>query len=153
VAVAAVKYSFLKQGVDKDLSFDFDESVSFEGNSGPYLQYTYARCKSVLSKSSSSNPPAGGPITNDQLNQEELAVLRAIYRYPEVIAEAAKNFNPSLICTYLYDLACTYNTFYNKHSILKAGTQIDFRLMLTAATAQVLKNGLNLLGIKTVEKM
>ena len=161
VAVAAVKYSFLRQGVDKDIAFDFDESVSLQGNSGPYLLYTYARCKSVLEKANfqfsifnfQSNPKFS-------INKEELKVLRTLYKYSEVVGLAGQNLNPSLICTYLYDLAGVYNTFYNKHSILNIKLQIpnsklitNFRLLLTAATAQVLQNGLNLLGIKTVEKM
>jgi len=155
LAVAAVKYSFLKQGVYKDIAFDIDESVSLEGNSGPYLLYTYARCKSVIEKSK-VNPASAGQNSkvqiknqNDFPNIEELAILRTIYKFPEVVLEAGKSYSPSNICTFLYDLAGKYNTFYNKHRILKS----NFRLALTAATAQVLKNGLNLLGIKTVEKM
>ena len=156
LAVAAVKYSFLRQGVGKDIAFDFEESVSFEGNSGPYLVYTYARCKSVLEKAGKFNQLV--KLEKFELNPEELAVLRTLYRFPEVVKEAGSQYNPSLIGTFLYDLAGKYNTFYNKHSILtpkETQTRVvsNFRLSLTAATAQVLKNGLNLLGIKAVEKM
>jgi arginyl-tRNA synthetase len=84
-----------------------------------------------------------------ELNPEELAVLRAVCHYPEVVREAAKELSPSLLCTYLYDLAGKFNLFYNRHRILPS----EFRLALTSATGQVLQNGLTLLGIQKVEKM
>ena len=151
VGQGAVKYALLKSSIGQDIIFDFDKSVSLEGNSGPYLQYTYARAKSVLRKS--GNAPSDPPLKlrggRGELNTEELAILRWLYRFPEVVAEAGKRYEPSQICTYLYDLAQRFNTFYNKHAIL--GSQ--FRLALTAAVGQVVKNGLWLLGIKSPEKM
>lgn len=184
VAVGAVKYSFLKSGIDKDLAFDFDESVSFEGNSGPYLQYTYARAQSVLrqfetlnskhevdsalqetkSKKSKKLQNLDFEIDLSDLNAEELKILRWLYRYPEIVAQTGKGYAPSLICNFLYELAQRFNTFYNRHRILPKESQAGakgqspmienhLRVGLTAAVAQVMKNGLNLLGIKAPEKM
>lgn len=199
VAVAAVKYSMLRVSPRMEIAFDIDESVSFEGDSGPYLLYTYARCRSVLRKaqnleSGSWKLESGKNQTQDSNfmihNSEELGLLRTLYRFPEVVTEAAKNLSPNLLCTYLFDLAQKYNLFYNKHSILnlkpkdtsegpakpgrggfaKGGDSSEveesvidvavdnqpttnFRLFLTSSTAQVIKRGLYLLGIETVERM
>ncbi len=160
VAVAAVKYAFLKQGIAKDFVFDFEESIALEGNSGPYLMYTYARLQSVLSK-------ARVKIQNLQklklhslkVNPEELAVLRTLGRFPELVLTTAQELAPNLLCYYLYELAQKFNLFYNQHRIIESKREplakpiSQFRLTLTAATAQVLQNGLNLLGISTVARM
>jgi arginyl-tRNA synthetase len=156
VAQGAIKYAFLKNGIGGNITFDFDESISFEGNSGPYLQYTVARCNSVLVKS--ANPQIGKSTNeslNDKLNNEELSVLRSLIKFPEVVGMAAKFLAPNLLCNYLFDLAQKYNTFYNKHSILTNSDQLttDFRLALTSGVGQVLKNGLKLLGIQAPERM
>ena len=144
VAIGAVKYALLKSSIGQDIVFDFDKSVSLQGNSGPYLQYTYARAKSVLQKALASQG-----VALRSMNTEELTILRWIYRFPEVVITAGERYEPSQISTYLYELAQRFNTFYNKHTILGS----DFRLALTAAVGQVIKNGLWLLGIKAPEKM
>jgi arginyl-tRNA synthetase len=156
VGQAAIKYAFLKQGIGEDIAFDLDTSISFEGDSGPYLQYTYARCYSVLKKSSVKLQES---IKSETLNSEEKGVFQLLPRFPEVVAGAAQSNSPHEICTYLISLAKNYNTFYNKHTIL--GTKKSLlppvtqskRLVLTAATAQVIKNGLWLLGIHAPSKM
>jgi arginyl-tRNA synthetase len=161
VTLAAVKYSTLKIHPTLNAVFDLKQSVSLEGNSGPYLQYTYARIRSVQSKSgrvgergSRSTEVLGGY----KPNSEEMAVLRWIYRFPEVVEEAALKYSPNLVCNFLFELAQRFNTFYNKHSILtpeenSKGEGRNFRLGLTAATGQVLKNGLGLLGIEVLDRM
>jgi arginyl-tRNA synthetase len=171
IAVGAVKYSFLKVSPQTEVAFDFKESISLTGNSGPYLQYTFARGQSVLHKSQISKVKCQNQISNlksYKVNKEELTILRTIYKFPEVVEEAAKNYSPNLICNFLYDLSQKYNTFYNKHRILQVKSEklkvksynvklknenTNFRILLTRATAQVLKNGLYLLGIKTPKKM
>ena len=195
VAIAAVKYSFLKVGLSQEIAFDIKESISLEGNSGPYLQYTVARTNSVLRKvkynsysrsqenaafqggdelssdmsSSFRGNPAllarGGRHKNynnyKDLKPEELSLLRTFIHYPEVVEEATKNYAPNLLCNYLYDVAQKFNLFYQKHGILKdesvrveeQESVRDFRLALTSATGQILKNGLQLLGIESPEKM
>ena len=177
-AIAAVKYAFLKVSTLNTIAFDLKESVNINGDSGPYLLYTYARCKSVLRKSKIPNPSirqAQGKKVSS-LNSEELLVIRLIYRFTENVGTAAKTYSPNILCEYLYDLSSAFNTFYNKHSILggdmqyvtrdtkidqkkvssfkfQVSSQSQFRLTLTTATAQVLKNGLYLLGIETLEQM
>lgn len=152
ITVGAIKYSLLKTNIGHDVKFSFKESLSFEGNSGPYLQYTYARCKSVLEKSGEKTQLTFQNI-ND-LYPEEIALLRKYIAFPQVIIEAGKAFAPNLVCSYLFELAQLYNLFYQKHPILKAATkQKQFRLLLTQATAYIIKNGLYVLGIQTVEKM
>lgn len=153
IGVGAVKYSILKVGRLKNMSFDFKESLSFEGNSGPYLQYTYARAKSVLRKSKIQQGPALPDGKNGPLNQEEEILLRTLYRFEEVVVEAAENLAPNKIAEFLYDLAQKFNGFYNKHRVIGSGKAEAFRLWLTSATAEILKKGLGLLGIQTPEKM
>ena len=151
LTIAAVKYSFLKSEMIKNISFDIDESISLSGNSGPYILYTYARCKSILSKAKSAPR-----ITNYQLpiTDQELSLLRTFIKYPEVVSQAATKYSPHLICNYVFDLCQKFSYFYEKSPILKAGDHIrDFRLKITVATAQIIKNSLDLLGIKTVDKL
>jgi len=153
IAVGAVKYSFLKVAPGSKINFDFQESINLEGNSGSYLQYSYARAQSILRKSPKKADSLSG--FNCSVNHEEAVLLRTIYRFPEVVEQAVQEYNPSLICSFLYDLARIFNTFYNKHRILgiKDKKKADFRLLLTTSTAQVIKNGLYLLAIKSPEEM
>jgi arginyl-tRNA synthetase len=162
VAVGAVKYSLLKYGRNTTIYFDIDESLALEGDSGPYLQYTYARCQSVLGKSKRVKEQESKKSflnlslpDSYALKPEELSILRVIYQFPEVVQEAGERVAPNLICNFLYDLAQRYNFFYNKLPILKAESQelINFRLALTTAVAQILKNGLSLLGVATPDRM
>lgn len=171
VAVGALKYNDLKRDSKTEIIFDWDEILNMQGNSGPYLQYTYARTQSVLDKAkkydSENQDKLDLSATNFQLSQEESNILRSFMHFSETISEAAKMYAPNLLCSYLYDMASKFNTFYNKHWILQkvdADTKAlsyqnvtpemqNFRLALTAATGQIIKNGLNLLGIKAPVKM
>lgn len=184
VGVGAIKYNDLKRDPKTEIVLDWDEMLSMEGNSGPYLQYTYARTQSVFRKAGLKTEDLKlnnleSLVPSLKLNNEELSVLRSFVHFPEVVQSAAENYAPNLICNYLHDLAQRYNTFYNKHSILdptlkghslqddevvtkKKQNDIDketvekvknFRLALTFATGQIIKNGLELLGIKAPEKM
>lgn len=152
IAVGAVKYSFLKHGLTQEISFDLNESISLEGNSGPYIQYTYARTQSVLAKASFE---VRNLKANDQVNSEELLILRSLIKYPEVVESAVSNYSPNLVCNYLYDLASKFNAFYSKHRIIGLEDKNDenFRILLTKSAGQVLKNGLKLLGIQAPERM
>ncbi len=149
VGIGAIKYALLKNGIGRDVEFDFNESINFEGNAGPYLQYTFVRTQSVL-----RNAPLIANSVVKEKNREEENLLRTLYQYPEVVEKAAINFSPNYIASFLFDLAQKYNLFYQKHPILKAEKdRKNFRLLLTKATGQVIKNGLYLLGIETVERM
>ncbi len=153
VAIGAVKYSMLKLEPLSEIAFDIDESISLEGNSGPYLQYTYARAKSVLRKAEVLPDRRFVTIPDRQkIEQEELAILRTIYKFPEVVLEAGESYAPNLICNFLFDLTQKFNLFYNQHRIIGSANE-KFRLALTASLAQVIKNGLRLLGIKTLKRM
>ncbi len=149
-AVAAVKYAMLKVSPPSDIAFDIQKSVAFDGDSGPYLQYTYARARSVLRKAKIKSEDLSnvGNLTVT-MNKEERAVARLIHYFPEIVAEAAQRFAPNMLCTYLFSLAQAFNLFYTEHPIV--GNQ--FRLALTAATAQIIKEGLYLLGIESLEQM
>ncbi|MBI2113067.1 MAG: arginine--tRNA ligase, partial [Candidatus Wildermuthbacteria bacterium] len=151
IAVAAAKYWLLRVGIGKDIVFETEKSLSITGESGPYIQYTFARCQSILEKSKGtrkSNPAY-------EFNKEEAEVMRALLKFPEVVKEAAQRFSPNLVATFAFDLAQKYNLFYNTHSVLSAKTREAqaFRVLLTKATSQILKSSLNLLGIQTLDRM
>jgi len=150
VGIGAVKYSMLKFAIPSDIHFSFEESISLEGNSGPYLQYAYVRTQSVLQKAGKEvgdwNNELGG------LEKEESDLLRFLSQYPYHVENAAKEFAPNLLTNYLFELAQKFNLFYQKCKIIKSENEL-FRLELTKAVGIVLQNGLHLLGIETVEKM
>ena len=153
VGIGAIKYFDLMHHPASDIIFEWEKMFVLEGNSAPYLQYTYARCQSVLRKATFKGGSLQGTYNlNQKVNKEEGFLLRAFVHFPEVIEDAAKNFSPNLVCNYLFDLAQKFNTFYNNHRII-GSDQENARLAITSATGQILKNGLKLLGIDTPERM
>jgi len=166
VAVGAVKYALLKSSLGHDIEFNFEESISIQGDSGPYLQYVYARTQSVLNKCHPelvSGSPAVRQATlkskemlkqvqHDTITIEEMSLLRALNKFPEVVVQAAEKFAPNILCNYLFNLAQKFNLFYQKCKVIGSGNQ-EFRLALTAGVGQVIKNGLDLLGIAAPTKM
>lgn len=154
IGIGAVKWNDLKRSSHLDVVFDWDEILTMQGNSGPYVQYTYARGRSVVAKAKESMQIMPD-FSGYEPNKEEVALLRWLYRFGEAISEAAQNLAPSGLSTYLYELAQRYNAFYNAHSIAGADTDEAkaFRVELTESTTQVLKNGLKLLGIQAPEKV
>jgi len=149
VGIGAVKYNDLSQHFSKDIVFDWDKIINLKGNSGPYIQYTFTRCKGVLKKAGEFEYK--GPF---QINQEEMIIMRTIIQFNKIIKESAKEFSPNIICNFLFDLSQKYNFFYNHHAILKSEKEErNFRLALTFAVSQVLENGLFLLGIETSNQM
>jgi len=153
VGIGAVKYNDLSQHYSKDIIFDWNKILNLKGNSAPFLQYTFVRCQSVLEKARLKIDSRKIKIIN--FNLEEENILRTIYKFPEVVKEAAEKFSPNLICNFTFDLAQKYNLFYDLHPIIKAETEElkIFRLAITLAVAQVLKNSLSLLGISLPQKM
>ena len=151
IAVGALKYSILKQVTGKDIIFDFDKSLSFEGDSGPYLQYSYARARSILRKAKEEGVKA--KILN--LNPSEITELeKIIYRFPEVVERAGHEYSPHYIASYLIELSSSFNNFYAKGKIVdKKDKNSPFKVALTEAFSIVMKNGLNLLGIQALERM
>jgi arginyl-tRNA synthetase len=151
IAQAAVKYAFLHSEHKQNMTFDIKRSITREGDSGPYLLYTYVRIQSILRQAEGTDTV---DLTNNNIEDAEGTVLRLLYQFPEVIEQAAAQYSPHLVAQYLFTLAQSYNLFYQKHQVLKAeGNQKAFRLQLTNAVGIILKSGLNLLGIETVEKM
>ena len=156
VGIGAIKYNDLSHHCSKDIIFKWDKILNLKGNSGPYLQYTYARCQSVLKKGNFK--PFLTRLNSKikiKISKEEKDILRIIARFSENVEDSAKTFSPNLICNFAFDLAKKYNLFYNNKSIIKAKNpkMKRFRLVLTFSVAQILKNSLSLLGISTPKKM
>ncbi|MBP8590944.1 arginine--tRNA ligase [Candidatus Shapirobacteria bacterium] len=151
IGIGAVKYNDLKQNPRRDVVFNWEKMLTLTGNSGPYLQYTAARCFSVLKRSGKKNFKKLPEIS---LNEEELAIIRFSCHWDEVIFEAAKKFSPNLVADFLYQLAQKYNYFYNQDRILgESEERENLRLGLTALTVKILEEGLGLLGIEVLRKM
>jgi len=144
--LGAIKYAFLKNRVGPDVIFEPTESVSLHGNSGPYLQYSHARAKSILDKGQS----ASDAVT--ELDAEERKLVVKLTEYPEVIDEATRELSPHLICTYLYELAQVFNRFYENAKIVGDEREAT-RLRLVDAYATVLDGGLAYLGIQAPDRM
>ena len=139
--LAAVKYAFAKNRIGGDIVYDPKESIALEGNSGPYLQYAHARARSILAKASGQKV---GEFTS--LQPAERSLLRKVTEYPEVVARATSELMPHHICTYLYELAQTFNSFYEHNRVIDDPRE-SVRLRLVAHYAGTLKSGLELLGI------
>ena len=149
IAIGALKWNDLKRSSEQDITFDWNEILNMQGNSGPYIQYTYVRTLSVLNRIGKIE---NGKLKMEKLEKEEDELIRFLSFYPYFMEKAAEEFSPNVICTYLFELSQKFNLFYQKHKII-GGENEGFRIELTKATGQVLKNGLDLLGIKTVERM
>ncbi|MDD4611243.1 MAG: arginine--tRNA ligase [Patescibacteria group bacterium] len=153
VGVGAVKFAFLKISPFKYLAFDINESISFEGNSGPYLQYTYVRIQSILRKVKGASRKVKG-FEELFTEAKEHDLILKMSKYPEIVEAAGKNYDPSEIAKYLFELAQMFNDYYHAVPILKAPEEIkNARLVLIKAVGQIIENGLKLLGIKVVEEM
>jgi len=154
ISVGAVKYNDLKRHPSTSCVFDWDEVLNMEGNSGPYLQYTYARGKSVLRKAQhkASRLKSAVSFFKLQLNEKEYDLLRYLYHFPDFIYDAAVDYSPNLLCTFLYNLAQKFNSFYDEVRII-GGEKQTFDLLLTQAFCQEIENGLKILGIEVPERM
>ena len=146
VYLAAVKYTFLKNRIGGDIVFDVKESVTLQGNSGPYLQYAHARARSILAKAKVEDKPV------EQFEPGERSLLRKLGEYAEAVEQATSELMPHHVCTYLYELAQTFNSFYEHNRVL-GDTREDVRLQLVQVYADTLKSGLELLGIPAPEQM
>ncbi|MBM3260976.1 arginine--tRNA ligase [Candidatus Kaiserbacteria bacterium] len=148
VAVAAIKYQILKQDSSKDIVFDRERSLSLEGDSGPYLQYTYARTGAVVGKAHMQ-----GIESRVDMNAEPTEVVRLIHRFPAVVEQAARDLKPHLITQYLLSLASAFNSWYAQVQIIDTSEHAPHKVAVTAAVNRTLKNGLWILGIPAPEKM
>lgn len=153
IGMGALKYFLLKVDPKKRLLFDPNESVDFQGHTGPFIQYTHARIKSVLSRADVDF--SNGATTVTELSPVERDLIVILSQYPAVVNDAAANFSPAIVANYVYELAKAYNKFYHEKSILQAEDSElkKFRLQLSAASAKIISRGMNLLGIDVPERM
>ncbi len=151
VGMGALKYFILKVDPKKNMTFDPRESVDFNGNTGPFIQYTYARIQSVLRKGHRIQRAVGSL----DLIEKEIALIRMMFDYPDVITEASRALNPSLVANFLYELAKEFNQFYHDHSILSAESreQVRQRLLLVEVAGRIIESGMALLGIEVPDRM
>ena len=154
VGLGALKYFILKVDPKKTMLFDPRESIDFNGNTGPFIQYTHARICSILRKAAEAGISTEG-YTNAELLPEEIELIKALSEYPAVVRTAGEQFAPSVIAAYAYDLAKQFNGYYHDHSILKEENAItrSLRLMLASTVASVIRSAMSLLGIRVPERM
>ncbi|HEY4498045.1 MAG TPA: DALR anticodon-binding domain-containing protein, partial [Candidatus Paceibacterota bacterium] len=154
VGLGALKYNDLSQNRMSDITFDWERMLSLEGNSAPYLQYTYARFRSILRKAPKSLILKRG-FDPAALNKEaDLGLVLKLAYFPEIIKSVTVNYYPHYLANYLYELTRLMNSFYEKEPVLKSEPALrEARLALVKKTAETLKVGLDLLGIKTIEKI
>jgi arginyl-tRNA synthetase len=151
IAIGALKWNDLKRSSEINVVFDWDEAVRLDGNSGPYIQYAYTRCSSILQQNDFSSEP----VSLTEATAEDLALVKILAQFDETVQQTAETLAPHHLCTYLFNLAQTFSSLYSKHQILKAETAAlkTLRLQLTRLTAVILKQGLALLGISVLQKM
>ena len=152
IGLGALKYYVLKVDPKKRILFDPKESIDFQGNTGPFIQYTYARIQSILRK---ANLKDGGSGNTTSLHPKEKELIKQIQLFPEVVQNAADNYSPALIANYTYDLVKEFNSFYQNVSILGADNENEkaFRVQLSHVVANTIKNSFGLLGIQVPERM
>lgn len=148
IGIGAIKYNDLQNNRTTTINFDWDRMLSFDGNSAPYLQYTYARLKSVGRKAKVQ------PLLNKKLNNEERVIALKVAQFPEIIASSAESQSPNILALYIYELSVLLTSYYEKYPVLKAdiGTQ-KHRLAVLLAGAKTIKCGLNILGIEAPEEI
>lgn len=156
VGMGALKYFILKVDARKNMLFNPEESIDFNGNTGPFIQYTYARIRSILRKANAQgiNIPATVEA-NAPLNEKEIALIQKMNDFGAAVAQAGVDYSPSGIANYCYELTKEFNQFYHDYSILNADTEDEktTRLVLAQNVAKVIKNGMELLGIEVPERM
>lgn len=157
VSVGAIKYSILKQATGGDIIYDFDKSISFEGDSGPYLQYACVRAKSLLAKADAANIKR--KFDPSKVKAPATLLEKMLYRFPEVVMRAGDSYEPHHIATYLIELSAAFNNYYANTQIIgaagdaKADTDAPYRIALTEAFSIIMEKGLGLLGIRVPSKM
>ena len=157
VGMGALKYFILKVDARKNMTFNPKESIDFNGNTGPFIQYTYARIRSILRKAEEDGLNVSNRLFSDDImiSDKEIAIIQLLSEFKDVIAQAASDYNPSVIANYCYDLAKEFNQFYHDFSVLREPEQglKMFRLMLTENVGKILRLGTGLLGIEVPERM
>ena len=156
VGMGALKYFILKVDARKNMLFNPEESIDFNGNTGPFIQYTHARIRSILRKAEAEGTAIGRLEIKDlTLSEKEISLIQKLNDFPNVILQAGKDYSPSGIANYCYELTKEFNQFYHDHSILGAESEEakQFRLVLARNVAKIIKTGMALLGIEVPERM
>ena len=156
IGLGALKYFILKVDPKKNMTFDPGESVDFNGNTGPFIQYSYARINSLLSKAGEKSISIPGEISiQTPLNSKEIRLIKLIHQFPSIIEEAADEMNPSVVANFVYELAKEFNQFYHDYSVLGAERKgiVQLRMMLSLQVSKVIREAMWLLGIDLPERM
>lgn len=155
IALGALKYFILKVDPKKNMLFNPEESIDFNGNTGPFIQYTYARIQSVLRKAAEKNVKIQNDVSVESVSPKEKDLLKRINQFPEIVKEAGLNNSPAVIANYSFELVKEYNQFYHDHTILgeENSSKRNFRLILSATVAKVVRAGMGLLGIEMPDRM
>ncbi len=162
VGLGALKYFILKVDPRKNMTFNPEESIDFNGNTASFIQYTYARIRSLEEKARTAGMDAMASLSDQDISivvekksDREVALIRILSEYPSVVAEAGRTFSPALIANYTYDLVKAYNSFYHDCPILKEEDQSirHTRLYISRLVADIIARGMNLLGIEMPERM
>ena len=155
LGLGALKYFLLKVDPKRRILFNPQESIEFQGNTGPFIQYTHARISALLRRAEQLQVDWEAPFADEALHARELDLINVLVQYPTTVANAAADYSPALIAQYVYDLAKTYNGFYQELPIFADDQQdhLTLRLMLSAATARAIRHGMRLLGIDVPERM
>jgi arginyl-tRNA synthetase len=155
VGLGALKYFILKVDPRKNMLFNPAESIDFNGNTGPFIQYTYARIRSLLRKATEQGLDAREADESVVLNEKETQLVQLLSTFPSVVEQAGCEYSPSLIANYAYEVAKTFNGFYHDFSILKEENLKvkNMRLVLARSTAKIIRTSLSLLGMEVPERM
>ena len=160
IGMGALKYYILKVDPKKRILFNPEESVDFQGNTGPFIQYTYARIQSILRKAEDTDVDLStgfkiGSVANSHIHPKEKELIKQIQLFPDTIQLAAENYSPALIANYVYDLVKEFNSFYQQVSILgeAKGEKKVFRVALSKKVGEIIESGFKLLGIQVPERM
>jgi arginyl-tRNA synthetase len=156
IGLGALKYFILKVDPKKNMTFNPVESIDFNGNTGPFIQYTYARIKSVFRKAEQSGVKENNMLlSNAKAGEKETGLIRIIRKFPETVSQAAAAYSPALVANYCYELAREYNQFYHDYSILGENDESvrNLRLTLSRVTGEILNTGMWMLGIEMPERM
>lgn len=152
IGIGAIKYSMLRNENNKNITFDWEQALNFEGDSGPYLQYSYARASSILRKANKKTGKNNIKTKIHNLKEQEIKLIKKLLNFPEVTKKASESLSPHIIANYSFELAQSFNEFY--HSCPVIGSKEEgFRLKLVDSFRKVIKNSLHLLGIEVMEEM
>ncbi|MBN1951983.1 MAG: arginine--tRNA ligase [Bacteroidales bacterium] len=155
IGLGALKYFILKVDPGKNMTFNPRESIDFNGNTGPFIQYTHARIRSVLRKAEDNNITWDMELFPESLSDKEKSLVKILHGFPEIVNDAALNYNPALIANFAYELAKEFNQFYHEHQIIKAEEEAErrFRLCLSEACGITILKAMSFLGIEVPERM